>query len=122
MRAIAESGRALEMNTRRLWPWVPQWWAEEGGREVTFGSDAHEAGTLAANFPEAMAMAESFASGRGVAQRTSGIARVPVPEPDPSPARPHGASPSAHRAADATRGSHGHGMPRAARGANVVVS
>lgn len=60
MRAIAESGRALEMNTRRLWPWVPQWWAEEGGREVSFGSDAHEAGTLAANFPEAMAMAESF--------------------------------------------------------------
>lgn len=56
MRAIAESGRALEMNTRRLWPWIPQWWAQEGGREVSFGSDAHEAGTLAANFPEAMAM------------------------------------------------------------------
>jgi histidinol-phosphatase (PHP family) len=60
MRAIADSGRALEMNTRRLWPWIPQWWAEEGGRDVTFGSDAHDAPTLAANFPEAMAMVESF--------------------------------------------------------------
>lgn len=60
MRSIAESGRALEMNTRRLWPWIPRWWAEEGGREVSFGSDAHEAGSVAANFPEAMAMVESF--------------------------------------------------------------
>lgn len=60
MRAIADSGKALEMNTRRLWPWVPQWWAEEGGRMVSFGSDAHNSETLAANFPEAMAMVESF--------------------------------------------------------------
>lgn len=60
MRSIAESGRALEMNTRRLWPWIPRWWAEEGGQAVSFGSDAHEAGSLAANFPEAMAMVESF--------------------------------------------------------------
>lgn len=60
MRAIADSDRALEMNTRRLWPWIPQWWAEEGGRAVTVGSDAHDAATLAANFPEAMAMVESF--------------------------------------------------------------
>lgn len=60
MRAIADSGRALEMNTRRLWPWIPQWWAEEGGRAVSFGSDAHGPATLAANFPEAMSMVESF--------------------------------------------------------------
>lgn len=60
MRSIAGSGRALEMNTRRLWPWVPQWWAQEGGRAVTFGSDAHGSESLAANFPEAMAMVESF--------------------------------------------------------------
>jgi histidinol-phosphatase (PHP family) len=60
MRAIAQSERALEMNTRRLWPWMPQWWSEEGGMFVTFGSDAHDAGTLAANFPEAMAMLEHF--------------------------------------------------------------
>lgn len=60
MRAIAASGRALEMNTRRLWPWIPQWWAEEGGRAVSFGSDAHGPDTLAANFPEAMAMVAYF--------------------------------------------------------------
>nr|WP_240977572.1 PHP domain-containing protein [Planctomonas sp. JC2975] len=60
MRAIAESERALEMNTRRLWPWIPQWWAEEGGRAVSFGSDAHQAEGLASNFPEAMAMVEYF--------------------------------------------------------------
>jgi histidinol-phosphatase (PHP family) len=60
MRAIAQADRALELNTRRLWPWIPQWWSEEGGRAVSFGSDAHGADTLAANFPEAMAMAEYF--------------------------------------------------------------
>ncbi|WIB68732.1 PHP domain-containing protein [Curtobacterium sp. MCBD17_035] len=60
MRAIAESGRALEMNTRRLWSWVPQWWSEEGGRAVTFGSDAHVPEAVAAHFPEAVLMVESF--------------------------------------------------------------
>ncbi|WP_100365811.1 PHP domain-containing protein [Diaminobutyricimonas aerilata] len=60
MRAIAASGRALEMNTRRLWSWIPQWWSEEGGRAVTFGSDAHVPEAIAANFPEAKAMLESF--------------------------------------------------------------
>ncbi len=60
MRALAASGRALEMNTRRLWSWVPQWWAEEGGRAVTFGSDAHRADDLASGFPEAVAMVEHF--------------------------------------------------------------
>jgi histidinol-phosphatase (PHP family) len=65
MRAIADSGRALEMNTRHLWPWIPQWWAEEGGRAVSFGSDAHGPKALAANFPEAMAMVESFGFGPG---------------------------------------------------------
>ena len=60
MRAIASSGRALEMNTRRLWPWIPQWWADEGGRAVSFGSDSHGPGALAANFPEATAMLEAI--------------------------------------------------------------
>lgn len=60
MRAIAGSGRALEMNTRRLWSWVPQWWSEEGGRAISFGSDAHVPEALATNFPEAMVMADHF--------------------------------------------------------------
>ena len=60
MRAIAESGRALEMNTRRLWPWLPQWWKEEGGRAVCLGSDAHVPEALADGFPEAMVMLEHY--------------------------------------------------------------
>ncbi|WP_193105087.1 PHP domain-containing protein [Brachybacterium sp. FME24] len=59
MRAIAGSGRALEMNTRRLWPWMAQWWSEEGGRAVSFGSDSHAPHTLAHGFPEATAMLEA---------------------------------------------------------------
>lgn len=58
MRAIAGSGRALEMNTRWLWPWMPQWWKEEGGRAVSFGSDAHIPSALADGFPEAQQMLE----------------------------------------------------------------
>jgi histidinol-phosphatase (PHP family) len=60
MRAIAGSGRALEMNTRRLWSWIPQWWTEEGGRAVSFGSDAHVPQALADGFPEAQHMLEHF--------------------------------------------------------------
>lgn len=60
MEAIAESGRALEMNTRRLWSWMPQWWSEAGGRAISFGSDSHAPSTLAHGFPEAVAMAEGY--------------------------------------------------------------
>jgi histidinol-phosphatase (PHP family) len=61
MRVIAASGRALEMNTGRpLRPWIPQWWADEGGRAVSFGSDDHSTDGLATNFPEATAMLEHF--------------------------------------------------------------
>jgi histidinol-phosphatase (PHP family) len=60
MRSIAEGGRALEMNTRRLWPWIPQWWAEEGGTTVSIASDAHTPDAIAASFPEATAMLEHF--------------------------------------------------------------
>jgi histidinol-phosphatase (PHP family) len=61
MRTVARSGRALEMNVGvRLRPWIPQWWSEEGGRAITFGSDAHQPDSLANNFPEAAAMVEQF--------------------------------------------------------------
>lgn len=61
MRAIAGTGRALELNVgASLRPWVPQWWREEGGRAVTIASDAHTPDRLAGNFYEAMAMAEHF--------------------------------------------------------------
>ena len=60
LRAIADSGRGLELNTRRLWSWVPQWWVEEGGRSISFGSDAHLPQNLADHFPEAVLLAEHF--------------------------------------------------------------
>ena len=60
MRAIAAGDRALELNTRRLWSWVPQWLAEEGGRAISFGSDDHATAALAAGLPEAVIMAEHF--------------------------------------------------------------
>jgi histidinol-phosphatase (PHP family) len=60
MRALVDGGRALEMNTRRLWPWIPQWWKEEGGKAITFGSDTHVPDDLADHFPEAVAMVEHY--------------------------------------------------------------
>ncbi len=51
LRTCAERGRAVEINTSTLRrtvnqtspePWVLGWFAEEGGRWITFGSDAHE--------------------------------------------------------------------------------
>ena len=48
MRDLAGSGRALELNVGGpLRPWIPQWWREEGGRAITFASDAHTTDALA---------------------------------------------------------------------------
>ena len=61
MRAVAGSGRALELNVGSpIRPWIAQWWSEEGGRAITLASDAHTPEGLAGNFFEAMAMAEHF--------------------------------------------------------------
>lgn len=67
LRALAESGRALEVNTRvPLHPEVVRWWHEEGGDAVTFGSDAHDPTVLAHRFGDAAAMVEAhgFRPGR----------------------------------------------------------
>ncbi|MFM2353578.1 MAG: hypothetical protein RLZZ608_984 [Actinomycetota bacterium] len=53
MTAIADAGLALEMNTRRLAPWMLRWWSECGGELVTFGSDAHVPEALAHDFADA---------------------------------------------------------------------
>jgi histidinol-phosphatase (PHP family) len=42
LRSLAAGGRALELNTRLpLHRTILGWWPEEGGRLLTFGSDAH---------------------------------------------------------------------------------
>ena len=67
LRATAQSGRALEINTRiPLHSTVLTWWHEEGGDAVTFGSDAHLPSAVAHGFGEAadMAQAHGFRPGK----------------------------------------------------------
>lgn len=67
LRTLADSGRAFEVNTRAaLVPELVAWWREEGGRTVTFGSDAHHPSGLAFQFSAAAAMVEAvgFRAGR----------------------------------------------------------
>jgi histidinol-phosphatase (PHP family) len=60
LRVLADSGRALEVNTRLpLHPRIVRWWREEGGEAVTFGSDAHHPAALAYGFADAAAMVEA---------------------------------------------------------------
>jgi histidinol-phosphatase (PHP family) len=67
LRVLADSGRALEVNTQvPLHPEVVRWWHEEGGDAVTFGSDAHDPTVLAHGFAGAAVMVEAhgFRPGR----------------------------------------------------------
>jgi histidinol-phosphatase (PHP family) len=60
LRALAGSGRVLEINTRvPLDPHIVGWWRQEGGAAVSFGSDAHDPLGLARGFTGAAAMAEA---------------------------------------------------------------
>lgn len=60
LRATADAGKALEVNTvLPLHSTIVRWWHEEGGEAVTFGSDAHEPATVARDFAAAAAMAEA---------------------------------------------------------------
>lgn len=60
LRATAQSGRALEINTAiPLHSTVVSWWHEEGGEAVTFGSDAHEPSAVGRGFRDAADMAEA---------------------------------------------------------------
>lgn len=67
LRATAQSGRVLEINTV-----IPEqstlvrWWHEERGEAVSFGSDAHEPSFVARGFGEAaeMAAAHGFRAGQ----------------------------------------------------------
>lgn len=66
LRSIAEAGRVLEIST--VVPFhatLLRWWCEEGGKAVTFGSDAHEPGAVARGFRDAAHLAESHGSRPG---------------------------------------------------------
>jgi histidinol-phosphatase (PHP family) len=60
LRALAGSDRALEINTKvPLDPTLLRWWCDEGGRKITFASDAHESWVLGKGLPGAAAMANA---------------------------------------------------------------
>lgn len=60
LRTTAQSGRALEINTRLpLHATILAWWHEEGGDAITFGSDAHLPSLVGHGFAEAAHMAEA---------------------------------------------------------------
>jgi histidinol-phosphatase (PHP family) len=67
-RALAASGRALEMNTRSPLASVElmRWWHAEGGDAVSFGSDAHQPHRVGAKFDLAADVVEAagFRPGR----------------------------------------------------------
>lgn len=74
LRALARSGRAMEINTSG---WLPldasllAWWREEGGQAVSFGSDAHDPFTIGREFASAAALAQ--AAGFGPDRRGHGL-------------------------------------------------
>lgn len=60
LRALAGSGRVLEVNTKVAFPpAIVRWWYELGGEAVAFGSDAHEPRLVGRGFAEAAAVVES---------------------------------------------------------------
>lgn len=62
LRALAGSGRALEINTSG---WLPvdasllSWWRAERGRAISFGSDAHDPVTIGREFAAAAEIAQA---------------------------------------------------------------
>jgi histidinol-phosphatase (PHP family) len=67
LRNLAGSGRVLEVNTKGpMFPEIVRWWRDEGGRVVTFGSDAHEPSVLGRRFGKAVDLVEAhgFRAGR----------------------------------------------------------
>ena len=67
LRALASSGRVLEVNTFSPMASVTmlRWWREEGGTAVSFGSDAHVASRVGDKFRRAVEIAEAAGFGRG---------------------------------------------------------
>jgi histidinol-phosphatase (PHP family) len=66
LHTLAAAGKALEVNTRvPLHHEILAWWRQEGGRTITFASDAHEPRALAQRFTEAsrIAAAAGFHNG-----------------------------------------------------------
>ena len=61
LRALAASGRVLEINTKSPLASVDlmRWWRESGGTAVSFGSDAHLPGRVGDRFKLAVDVVEA---------------------------------------------------------------
>ncbi|MBS2535388.1 PHP domain-containing protein, partial [Catenulispora sp. NF23] len=60
LRTLARAGKIMEFNTRiPLDPRVVGWWRQEGGRGVSFASDAHVPEAVASGFQEAAEVARA---------------------------------------------------------------
>jgi histidinol-phosphatase (PHP family) len=60
LRTAAAAGRALELSTKvPLHATILRWWREEGGKAISFGSDAHDPGSIARGFAESVQLAEA---------------------------------------------------------------
>jgi histidinol-phosphatase (PHP family) len=67
LRALARSGRVLEVNTSTpLHSQIVRWWHEASGEAVSFGSDAHEPSKVARDFAAAstLVVSQGFRPGR----------------------------------------------------------
>lgn len=61
LRVLADSGRALELNTQvPLHSTILGWWRDAGGTAITFGSDAHDPESVARGFRDAGHLAEAY--------------------------------------------------------------
>ncbi len=59
---------------------ILQWWREEGGEGITFGSDAHDADSIACGLREAAHMGEAHGFGPDACCMHSGHGRTEVEE------------------------------------------
>jgi histidinol-phosphatase (PHP family) len=74
LRALASTGRAMEINTSGRLPLdahLLTWWRAEGGQAISFGSDAHDPVSIGREFASAAALAH--AAGFGPHSDTSGL-------------------------------------------------
>lgn len=61
LRQTANSGRALEVNSRLpMNSALLAWWCDEGGDAITFGSDAHRPAKVGHGFSDAARMADAY--------------------------------------------------------------
>ncbi|MEV4121648.1 PHP domain-containing protein [Micromonospora sp. NPDC049645] len=75
LKALADTGRTLEINTRGpAGPMLLTWWRDCGGQSVSFGSDAHDPAQVASDFAAAAEQAETagFRPTRGAELWTRG--------------------------------------------------